>query len=64
MRGKFDALGWLNNSIDLVSRHLAMDMIKTFKKLVSQPEDANLRKVFVTATHGSIAAISVVRSLN
>ena len=38
LRLKFDALGWLSRSIELVSPYLATDMIKSFKRLVSQPE--------------------------
>ena len=38
LREKMDALGWLARSVELVSPYLVQDMIRQFKRIVSQPE--------------------------
>ena len=46
---KIDALGWLGRSAELVSPYLSADMIKSFKLLVSQPEDKHKRQTYIKA---------------
>ena len=64
LREKFDALGWLARSVELVSPYLVQDMLRNFKRNVSQPEHRSLRESYIKSYHGSNAATVVLRRLN
>lgn len=60
LTSKFDALAWLARSIELVSPYLVTDMVKNFKKSVSQPEQRIRREQYIKGIHGSHAVTTVI----
>ena len=60
-----DIIGWLARTSDLISTEVAQNMIKAFRKHVSQPENPQSRDKYVRGLHGSSAAdITVKRMIN
>ena len=63
LTSKFDALAWLARSIELVSPYLVADMVKNFKKSVSQPEQRIRREQYIKGIHGSLAVTTVIQRI-
>ena len=63
LKQKFDALGWLARSVELVSPYLVQEMLHSFKRVVSQPEQRHEREMFIKSYHGSTAISITIRRL-
>lgn len=64
LREKMDTLAWLARSVELVSTPLVHDMIRQFKRQVSQPEQKHLRESYIKSYHGSNAVTVIINRMN